>query len=223
MIFHLTSLWWLCLLCPSAYLIGNFNCTRFLCKYVFHDEQKIATVGSGNPGATNMLRMHGSKWFFIVFFADTGKGVLSALLGAVCYGYTEPVALVAMLSCGIAVAIGTIYPVFYKFHGGKAVATMVGVAWFINPVILSLLFLVYLVLILTVRIISILSITGLSFWVVLSIYLKNEFFFPVREIDLTATILYCVFIVLVLWTHRKNIVRICKWQEKRVSFGKKKS
>jgi glycerol-3-phosphate acyltransferase PlsY len=216
MIFGEISLWWLFAICPIAYFIGNFNCTRFLCKHIFRDD--FTKVGSGNPGATNMLRMHGRKWFFVVFFTDAGKGALSCLIAYLCYGYTGSTALIAMLTMGLAVVIGTIFPVLYKFKGGKAVSTMVGAAWFINPWILTVLFFIFLVLILTVRIVSVLSIAGISSWAIWSIF--DTFFYPVRRPDITAVILYCSFIVIVILTHRQNLIRIFKRQERRVSFKK---
>ncbi|MDR1917537.1 MAG: glycerol-3-phosphate acyltransferase [Christensenellaceae bacterium] len=216
MIFGEISLWWLFAICPIAYFIGNFNCTRFLCRHIFHDD--FTKVGSGNPGATNMLRMHGRKWFFLVFFVDAGKGVLSCLIAFLCYGYTDNVALIAMLAMGLSVVFGTVFPVLYRFRGGKAVSTMVGVGWFINPVILTILFFIFLILILTVRIVSVLSITGISSWVIWAIF--DKFFFPVRELQTVSVILYCFFIVIVIFTHHKNLVRIFKWQEHRVSWKK---
>ena len=218
MIFHLTTLWWLFAICPIAYLIGNFNCTIFLCRRVFHDDW--TSVGSGNPGATNMLRMHGSKWFFVVFFADVMKGVLAAFTAFLCYGYMGDTALIAMLAAGLAVSAGTIFPVFEKFRGGKAVSTMVGVGWFINPIIMTILFFIFLIFILTVRIVSVASILGISSWVVCSIFI--DFLPPVRNISFTAVLLYCSFILVILLTHHRNLCRIFKWQEKRVSWKKTK-
>jgi glycerol-3-phosphate acyltransferase PlsY len=220
MIFGDISLWWLFAVCPIAYMIGHFNCTKFLCKYIFHDD--YTKVGSGNPGATNMLRLHGTNWFFVVFFSDAMKGVLSCLIAFLCYGYTGETALIAMLAAGLAVVIGTVYPVLYKFKGGQAVSTMVGVGWFINPVIMTVLFVVFFIFIFAVRIVSVASVLGISSWVLCSIFIN--FLPPDRSADigLTAVLMYCAFIAIVLWTHRKNLLRMSKWAEHRVSFKKKK-
>jgi glycerol-3-phosphate acyltransferase PlsY len=153
-----------------------------------------------------------------VFFVDAAKGALACLLAFLCFGYFNEPALIAMLSAGLSVVIGTMFPVLYKFRGSKAVSTMVGAAWFINPIILLILFFVFLALILIVRIVSVMSILGISSWVIWSIF--NTSLYPIRDLTLTTTIMYCSFILIVLFNHRQNLLRISKWAEHRVSFKK---
>src|SRR5689334_22048078 len=91
----------------------------------------LRTMGSGNVGATNALRTQGKAFALAVFAIDAGKGVLAAtaipavpwnLPGALLFGRdTLPYA------CGIAVALGHIFPAWFHFHGGKGIATLAGV------------------------------------------------------------------------------------------------
>ena len=76
----------------------------------------ISSSGSGNPGTSNVMRTIGKKYAAIVLIGDVLKGFLPILL------FSEN-----MLLCGFAAVIGHIYPIFYKFKGGKGVATYIGV------------------------------------------------------------------------------------------------
>ena len=97
----------------SSYLIGSINFAYLVAKYKKLD---ISSSGSGNPGTSNVMRTIGKKYAAIVLTGDVLKGFLPILL------FSEN-----MLICGLAAVIGHIYPIFYKFKGGKGVATYIGV------------------------------------------------------------------------------------------------
>tara|TARA_B100000212_G_scaffold70281_1_gene49338 strand:+ start:221 stop:823 length:603 start_codon:yes stop_codon:yes gene_type:complete len=97
----------------SSYLIGSINFAYLVAKYKKLD---ISSSGSGNPGTSNVMRIIGKKYAAIVLIGDVLKGFLPILL------FSEN-----MLICGLAAVIGHIYPIFYKFKGGKGVATYIGV------------------------------------------------------------------------------------------------
>ena len=86
-----------------SYLIGSINFAYLVAKYKKLD---ISSSGSGNPGTSNVMRTIGKKYATIVLIGDVLKG---------------------LLLCGFAAVIGHIYPIFYKFKGGKGVATYIGV------------------------------------------------------------------------------------------------
>ena len=96
-----------------SYLIGSINFAYLVAKYKKLD---ISSSGSGNPGTSNVMRTIGKKYAAIVLIGDVLKGFLPILL------FSEN-----MLLCGFAAVIGHIYPIFYKFKGGKGVATYIGV------------------------------------------------------------------------------------------------
>ena len=96
-----------------SYLIGSLNFAYIVAKYKKLD---ISSSGSGNPGTSNVMRTIGKKYAAIVLIGDVLKGFLPIYL------FDEN-----LLLCGFASIIGHIYPIFYKFKGGKGVATYVGV------------------------------------------------------------------------------------------------
>ncbi len=91
----------------------------------------LRKLGSGNVGATNALRTQGKAFALAVLLIDAGKGVLAVtLLPAWTWPWAEgtlPSRETLAYVCGAAVALGHIYPVWYGFHGGKGVATLMGV------------------------------------------------------------------------------------------------
>ena len=97
----------------SSYLIGSINFAYLVAKYKKLD---ISSSGSGNPGTSNVMRTIGKKYAAIVLIGDVLKGFLPILL------FSENI-----LICGFVAVIGHIYPIFYKFKGGKGVATYIGV------------------------------------------------------------------------------------------------
>ena len=96
-----------------SYLIGSINFAYIVAKYKKLD---ISSSGSGNPGTSNVMRTIGKKYAAIVLIGDVLKGFLPIFL------FDEN-----LLLCGFAAVIGHIYPIFYKFKGGKGVATYIGV------------------------------------------------------------------------------------------------
>ena len=96
-----------------SYLIGSINFAYLVAKYKKLD---ISSSGSGNPGTSNVMRTIGKKYAAIVLIGDVLIGFLPIFL------FDEN-----LLLCGFAAVIGHIYPIFYKFKGGKGVATYIGV------------------------------------------------------------------------------------------------
>lgn len=108
------------LLIPLAYLMGSLSTAIITCKLMRLPDPR--TLGSNNPGATNVLRYGGRKAAAITLLGDTFKGLIPVLLGkALGLDYTF------LILIGIAAFLGHLYPVFYGFKGGKGVATAIGV------------------------------------------------------------------------------------------------
>ena len=113
-------IWRYVLTAVVAYFIGNLNFSIIFSKIVFNKD--IRNYGSGNAGTTNTFRTFGPLLGTIVMLCDIGKGALAVYLGkTVMFGYTERLAAVL---AALFVAIGHVYPVIFRFRGGKGVAAM---------------------------------------------------------------------------------------------------
>lgn len=208
--------WWLFLLCPLAYLIGGINSAKNVTKAQHVD---LSKVGSGNSGATNVGRAMGFKWFLVVTLLDVFKGACVALIGYLyCSLYTQNFAYteahyIIILAMGLAAIIGAIFPVWYKFKGGKGIATWIGIAFFINPIVMCLAAVIFIPILLLIRLMSVCTLLGVIYWVVASLIFNAPRTVPV-------IILYCCFIVILVYSHRKNVVRIFTGKENKLTFKK---
>lgn len=111
-----------------AYVVGSIDFAVVVARMHGVD---IRSVGSGNPGAANVMRTLGRGPAAMVFIGDMLKGVVAAAMGMVVSG--DPVGTLAF-GAGLAAVVGHCYPVFHRFRGGKGVATAVGVVLFTIPV-----------------------------------------------------------------------------------------
>lgn len=103
-----------------AYLVGSISSAIIVCRLMQLPDPR--GVGSGNPGATNVLRVGGKKAAAITLFGDILKGFLPVIAGKLL-----GISILALALTGFAAFIGHLYPVFFGFKGGKGVATMLGV------------------------------------------------------------------------------------------------
>lgn len=108
-----------------GYLVGNFSSAKFLSRLKKDD---ITKHGSGNPGTMNMLRTFGFKFGVLTLFLDALKGALPSTLGFFLLGGFNggDMAYLGLFIGGFSSILGHIFPVFYKFKGGKGVACIVG-------------------------------------------------------------------------------------------------
>ena len=212
----------------AAYLIGSIPTAIWYGKF-FH-KTDIRKHGSGNAGATNTIRTFGKLAGFIVLFIDIAKGYIAVHLAPLIYGIVffesgnnpdsfHPVLWMQypVLVWGLAAALGHIYPIYEKFKGGKGVATLLGVLialYFTFPLLSALgIFVLMFVLTKRVSIGSILS--GVAFAVAFIVLQYN--------IMLVADyIVICLYPLLIMYTHRSNIMRLINGTEPRMSLGKKK-
>jgi glycerol-3-phosphate acyltransferase PlsY len=112
----------LALACLIAYLFGSLSSAVLVCRFMGITDPR--TQGSQNPGATNVLRLGGKKAALLTLAGDMLKGVLP-VLAAKYYGFSPfELSLVAL-----AAFIGHLFPIFFRFRGGKGVATLLGVSF----------------------------------------------------------------------------------------------
>ena len=184
-----------------AYLLGNINPTILQAKACGID---IRQEGSGNPGTTNALRVLGKKAAGITLLVDILKGTFAVVLAGLLFGEE-----MAMFAC-LWAFLGHCYPVFFRFKGGKGVATAFGALSGLHPAIgFGALGIVLLAVAIT-RIVSASSLLGAIFVPILSYFLVKPF-----------APLACVMAIVVFWRHRTNIERLVKGKENKLSFKSK--
>ncbi len=205
----------------AAYLIGSVNSSIIISRLIGSD---IREHGSGNAGATNMLRTYGKKVGVYTLILDALKGVIAVLLAIIVCNiaknnFEEPLSAKNILTClcGVAVVLGHNYPVFFQFKGGKGISTSAAVIFMLDwRVGLIVLIGALLVMVLT-RYISLGSIVGaLLFPTSVCIFT----FFADKDYNyilLGTAIIMCV---LAIGRHHANIVRLINGTESKI--GQKK-
>jgi glycerol-3-phosphate acyltransferase PlsY len=203
------------LLIVLAYLIGSIPTSIWVSRKFFNID--IRDYGSGNAGATNTFRVLGPRWGSFVMMVDVLKGVVATSLYILLPYYLtdEWDRTNFMIGLGLAAVLGHIFPVWANFKGGKGVATLLGMAVAIQPVVAVCCIGVFLIVLYLTRFVSLSSIlAGVSFMVFI-LFIFNE-----KET------LYRIFAVLValmvVLTHQKNIGRILKGTESKVPIFKKR-
>ena len=199
-----------------AYLIGSIPTAVWISKSVFNID--IRDYGSGNAGATNTFRVLGSKWGSIVMLVDVTKGVIATSLYILIPYYlsNELARTNFMIVLGLVSVIGHIFPIWANFRGGKGVATLLGMALAIQPMVALLCLVVFLFTLVITRFVSLSSmLAGVSF-MVLILFIFNE-----KE---TMYRLFAIIVALmVIVTHQKNITRLIKGTENKVPLFKNKN
>jgi glycerol-3-phosphate acyltransferase PlsY len=193
-----------------AYLLGSIPTAVWIGKAFYGID--VREFGSGNAGATNTFRVLGRKAGIPVLIIDIVKGTAAVALSYLSpfeFGTTQFINL--QLGLGVAALIGHIFPVFAGFRGGKGVATILGIVICILPVSCCLSLCVFLIVLLASRIVSLSSmIAGLSFPVFLNLVLGNT--------DPILMGFSFVVAIMLLITHRKNIVRLMNKQESKIQL-----
>ena len=192
-----------------AYLLGSVPTAVWAGK-IFHGKD-LREHGSGNAGAANAIRVLGWKTGVPVLLIDMAKGWLAAML-PVFFRLAEPeTALITNLQIGtgLTAIFGHILPVFAGFRGGKGVATVSGVILAIHPMLTLSCLGVFLIVFLIIRIVSVASmIAGVAFPVLL---------FTLFDTPSLIFRIFAIFIaVALIFTHRNNIKRLLKGEEKRL-------
>lgn len=197
--------------CAVGYLFGSFPAGYFAGRLAGVDVRK---VGSGNIGATNVLRVLGKKWGYPVFLIDALKG-LAAVRAAFFLVKFWPAAAPYAEYLGILTAImsvmGHMFPVWLRFKGGKGVATSAGALFGLMPWVVPCIFLVWYIVFLITRYVSLASIIGS-----ISLPIFAALFARWKIIDTWALVYFSILITaLVLWRHRSNFSRLLNGTEQR--------
>ena len=198
-----------------AYLMGSFSSAVWIGKW-FYDTD-VRTQGSGNAGATNTLRVLGTKAGIIVMVLDIAKAWGAVTLAHVFAGdaLTFSQLIDYKIILGAAAVLGHVFPVFTGFKGGKGVASLVGVILALYTPYIFLIVLGWFVLVVAVtRYVSLASVTGSILFAVLAIFVFHE-----QNVYLIA--LAALIAIFIPVTHHKNIKRLLKGEESKLTFRKK--
>ena len=217
---NLTLLW--IILCVCAYLIGSIPFGYIIGK-IFH-HQDIRKGGSGNIGATNALRLYGALSGIAVLILDFLKGFIVAwLLYKVVpdkFGYLigdKPLNAFIFNLPALMVILGHMYSVFLGFKGGKGVSTALGVFIYIATIPMLLSLVVFLIVVAITRYVSLGSIvTAFSFFIIdflWNILVIKDYTFPWFQLTV---------VLLIIYKHYPNILRLLEHQESKLSFRKDK-
>ena len=188
-----------------AYLIGSINFSILISKIYGKD---VREGGSGNAGATNMTRQFGKKAGIFTFLGDFVKAILCCVGGIMVFGTLG--GIVAGLFC----IIGHAFPVYFKFKGGKGVACVTAVALITSPKSFLILLAIYAVLLFGFKMVSFASIMTVIIYPFMLSRLDYASLGPQFLVAL-------VIAALIVFLHRKNLVRIFNHIEPKISFGKK--
>jgi len=184
-----------------GYLLGTIPCSYLIGKAMGNID--VRKHGSGNAGATNVLRTVGKKAALFALIGDVIKGILPAVIGNIVLGMDGAVL------CAIFAVIGHCYPVTLGFKGGKGVATAGGMIIGTNPVVALLLFVYMFIVIRVTKFVSLASITAAIIYPIVFWFLY----------DSTIVRLGSIFLgLLIVYKHRENIGRLINRKESKTTL-----
>ena len=199
-----------------AYLIGSISFSVIISKKMAGFD--VREKGSGNAGATNMLRSVGKKAAILTLLGDALKGVV-AILFAIIVGAIAKSADKSLLVqiAGILVVVGHTFPIFFGFKGGKGVATSLGVLLMTNWKIGLICLVFALVLMAVTRMVSLGSIGAAVLFPVLVLFIHTNFTIS----EGSSYFIYSIILAaIVIFNHRANVQRILNGTENKLSFKK---
>lgn len=182
-----------------SYIIGNMETSYIIAKNAAGID--IRKYGSGNAGATNVLRTLGKKAGIAAFLGDALKGVLAVILGRLIAGED------GQIFAGLFVVIGHNWPVFLNFKGGKGIATTIGVMTAINPYIVAAIVPIGIVIIIITKYISLASISGMIIFPIVMLFTHQ---------NIKLVLFSFILSIMALYRHRTNIKKLMEGTESKL-------
>ena len=188
-----------------AYLLGSISFSVIFGKKFAGVD--VREKGSKNAGSTNVLRVAGKKAAACALICDILKGVVAVLVAFIAAKIAGDMVSGALLVqfAAIAVILGHMFPIFFKFKGGKGVATSLGVIMAINPKIGAICLVFGILIIIVTRIVSLASVTVASLYAIAVLFLMSDYF-----------IFSLIIVAILLFKHRSNIQRLIKGTENKI-------
>jgi glycerol-3-phosphate acyltransferase PlsY len=194
-----------------GYLFGSFPGGYFAGRIAGVD---VRSAGSGNIGATNVLRVLGKRWGYAVFFVDAFKGfaaVRVAFFLADHLAFARAHAVYFAILAGVMCVVGHSFPIWLRFKGGKGVATSAGVVFGLMPLAAVIIFIVWVIVFETTRYVSVASLVAAS-----SLPVAVAFLIHWKIVEGVGLLYFStVLAILVVWRHRSNFSRLLKGTEQR--------
>ena len=212
----------ICMIGP--YLLGSLNFAVIISKIFYHDD--IRKYGSGNAGATNMLRTYGKGAGAATMILDMLKCVVSVFF---CMLLLPPISMIdpetgivvsyqfhpAYIG-GLACILGHIFPCFYKFKGGKGVASVAMMMLCTSPILFLIMFVFFAIIVIGTKYVSLGSVMCMALYPIL----LNSLGYPIGAKGFPV-IIALILAALIIFMHRENIKRIMNGTESKISFSKK--
>lgn len=185
-----------------AYLISSINPSLMLGKYFF--KRDLRDYGSNNPGASNAFYVYGAVAGASVFVMDALKGYISVFLANHLFSsYVSDFRLLLFTASFFAV-LGHCKSIFLKFSGGKGFATFLGVCLYQFPAITGIMLVVFILAILISKYITVGTFTLITLFPAIQLYLNTQR----HHLSLPAIVMMLATSLLILYQHRKNIVKL---------------
>lgn len=182
-----------------AYFLGNFATSYLVSKVAAKID--IREYGSGNAGSTNVLRVLGAKAAAVAFLGDVLKGVAAVLIGRYIAGnYGEVFAAVFAV-------IGHNWPIVLKGKGGKGIATTIGIAIPIDPIMVVIIVITGVIVITLTRYVSLASISGVTIFPIAMIITQK----PIEYIIMSLILAF-----MALYRHKSNIKKLLNGTESKI-------
>ena len=195
----------------SAYIIGSFPTSYLMTKAIKGTD--IRNSGSGNAGATNVLRTVGKLPALVTLLVDIFKGAFAVnIVGNFFYGYGVAFDYDFYRGLlGLVVVSGHIWPIFLKFRGGKGVATMIGVGFVLAPAALWPTIAIWVIVFMISNYVSLASIVALVAFPIIAIVMNTA----------TYVVLFSIAVCgLSIYKHKENIQRLLKGEENKIKLSK---
>lgn len=195
-----------------AYFLGSLAWSVWIGRWMFGID--LREHGSGNAGATNAFRVLGKQAGTLVLFLDVLKGFAAVKLIHLLPADQQSV--IAMLGLGFLAVFGHLFPIYVGFRGGKGIATLLGVVIALHSGAALLAMGVFVAFLLATRIVSVSSMAAalsLPLWLI----------YRFKEPSEVLIIFSFAIALLVLITHRKNIVRLLRGEENKVKLKRKRA
>ena len=205
-----------------GYLIGSISISVIITKK--YKKQDIRQLGSKNAGATNTLRTYGKKMALIVFTFDTFKSIIPMVIAYFFAYYTKYNVIVAL--AGFAAVIGHIWPIYFKFQGGKGAATFLGFIVACQWILFFFGIIIFMKIVIKTKKVSLGSIIARFFlWMILlaSAFipgLNKPWSQPLTYVNdwWVTFIIFGVIWSLVVYKHRQNIIRLLQGTENKITI-----
>ena len=203
-----------------AYLLGSLNSAIIISRTVYKDD--IKTKGSGNAGMTNMLRSFGARAALLTLVGDLLKTLLAVGIAGFIFGFTYIGGVSFSEPCylaGLFAVLGHIFPIYYKFCGGKGVLVTSAMALILTPPCFLFLLVIFVAIVAISKYVSLGSVSvAFLYPVVLTGYIRM---FGLEPFGIMTAVTALIAVIIVV-CHRKNLERISNKTENKLSFKKKK-